>query len=82
MTSPRPSDGKPRPGGRKILFHGYAVKLINSKYPLPPPPRPLSQEIRTLAQDRKASKSMEVDCWHHWEPHERLSRAEGEIVAT
>ena len=29
---------------------------------------PLPHEIHTLAQDRKAWKHMEVDCWHHWEP--------------
>ena len=58
----RPTHGKPRPGGRKILFHEYDAKLIN-----PENPPPLPHEIRTLAQDRKAWKRMEVDCWHHWE---------------
>ena len=51
------------PGGRKILFHEYAAKLINPENP----PR-LPHEISTLAQDCKAWKRMEVDCWHHWEP--------------
>ena len=75
MTSPRPFDSKPRPGGRKTLFYEYAAKLINPENPSVP------HEIRTLAQDRKAWKSMEVDCRHHRE-HERPSRAGREIVAT
>ena len=58
-----PMHGKPRPDGRKILFNECAEKLIN-----PQTPPPLPQEIRTLAQDRKVWKRMEVDCWHHWEP--------------
>ena len=33
-----PTDGKPRPGGCKILLHKYAAKLINQKKFLPPPP--------------------------------------------
>ena len=28
-----PTDGKPRPGGPKILFHKYAPKLINPENP-------------------------------------------------
>ena len=55
------TNGKPRPGGRKILSHEYAAKLIN---PENSPPAPSSRNW----------KSMEVDCWHHWEPHEGLSR--------
>ena len=30
-----PTHGKPRPGGRKILFHEYAAKLINPENPSP-----------------------------------------------
>ena len=29
---------------------------------------PLPHEIHALAQDRKAWKYMEVDCWHLWDP--------------
>ena len=70
-----PKHCKGRPGGCKIVFHKYAAKLINPENPSVP------HEIRTLAQDCKAWKNMEVDCWHHRE-HERLSRAGREIVAT
>ena len=28
-----PTNGKPRPGGRKILFYEYAAKLINPEIP-------------------------------------------------
>lgn len=41
---------------RKILIHEYATKLIN------PENSPLPHEIRTLVQDRKAWKHIEVDC--------------------
>ena len=33
------TNGKPRPGGRKILSHEYAAKLMNPENP-PPPPAP------------------------------------------
>ena len=42
--------------------HKYAAKLIN------PENCPLPHEICTLAEDRKAWRHMEVDCWYHWEP--------------
>ena len=60
-----PTHGKPRPEGRKILFNECAEKLINPETPPPPLPQ---EKNRTLAQDRKVWKRMEVDCWHHWEP--------------
>ena len=66
-----PTHGKPRPEGRKILFNECAEKLINPENPGENPPLP--EEIRTVGQDRKVWKRMEVNCWHHWEPHERLS---------
>ena len=56
-----PIHGKTRPDGRKILLHEYAAKANQSRKSL------LPHEIRTLAQDRKAWKRMEFDCWHHWE---------------
>ena len=31
-----PTHGKPIPGGRKILFHEYAARLINPEIPPPP----------------------------------------------
>ena len=38
------TNGKPRPGGRKILSHEYTAKLINPENPPPTPPR-LPHEI-------------------------------------
>ena len=58
-----PIHGKTRPDGRKILFHEYAAKANQSRKSL------LPHEIRTLAQDCKAWRRMEVGCWHHWESH-------------
>ena len=67
-----PAYGKPRPGGRKVLFNENAAKLINPEY------LPFPHEIREMAQDREAWKRMEDDYWHRWYSHERLSRAERE----
>ena len=50
------------PGGRKVLFHEYATKLMN------PENSPFPHEIRTLAQEREPWKCMEVDFWHRWDP--------------
>jgi len=55
-----PTYGKPRPGGRKVLFNGYAAKLINPEY------LPFLHEIRKMAQDREAWKRVEDDCWYRW----------------
>lgn len=35
--------------------------------PAPPPPLPLSHEIRAVTQERKAWKRMEVDRRHRWD---------------
>ena len=47
----------------KVKFYStnMLLKLIN------PENLPIPHQIRILAQDRKAWKRMEVDCWHHWE---------------
>ena len=72
-----PTHGKARPGGWKILFHEYAAKLINPENSAPPPPpRSFLTKFALLPQDCKAWKHMEVECWHHWKPHECLSLAE------
>ena len=51
----QPAHGKPRHGGRKILFYEYAAELISAD-------PPSSHEISFLAQDRNTWKRMEVDC--------------------
>ena len=66
-----PTHGKPRPGGRKILFHEYAAKLIS---PPPPPSRsPSSRKSYFGTGPQSLEAHGEAGCWHHWE---RLSRAE------
>ena len=54
--------------------HEYAAKLIKPENP-PPPPPPSTWNSR-FAEDHKAWKRMEVNCWHTWDPHECLSQAE------
>ena len=45
----------------------FSMNMPRSRINPENPPR-LPHEISTLAQDCKAWKRMEVDCWHHWEP--------------
>ena len=68
-----PTHGKPRPSGRKILFHEYAAKLINQE---PPPPPPFLTKFVLWHRTAKLGSAWRSTADTTGNPHERLSRAE------
>ena len=59
------TNGKPRPGGRKILSHEYAAKLINPENSPPPLPHEIGRAWRltvgTTGNPMRASAELNIE---------------------